>query len=412
MDTDTPMHELLTQSLNDCSLKSAMLYANSILKENPNDYQALFSKAFIFYCSKKYTELEKFYSSLPEEYAKDENILNIYCRCLVATKQYKQIIFLLGGEQDIIPINPPLISIEDVYKSPVLRKYRDLAFFNLSETEKRPIIQEELIESKPVDPLHPQNIISTIITAMNTHNADLLEHFTTLSDNTTENDPLILTGCACYCILRGDPLNQVTAILIKATNVEPDCEIAWLTLAYSYILASEYDQSLATLRNVDRRFPNSISVPAFEASLHLKSGSLSLAWPWIKRACDITPNSPFILHEKGVAYLLDGDFSSAAQLFQNVLKNTEEHDIVVAAQINLGHCYRKMKNYDDAIEIYQAAISNDNNSANALSSIGFTYHLQKDFDNAILYYNQCLSVDPVNPFATKMLDVAIQYISI
>ena len=193
-----------------------------------------------------------------------------------------------------------------------------------------------------------------------------------MSDNTTENDPLILTGCACYCILRGDPLNQVTAILIKATNVEPDCEIAWLTLAYSYILASEYDQSLATLRNVDRRFPNSISVPAFEASLHLKSGSLSLAWPWIKRACDITPNSPFILHEKGVAYLLDGDFSSAAQLFQNVLKNTEEHDIVVAAQINLGHCYRKMKNYDDAIEIYQAAISNDNNSANALSSIVFT----------------------------------------
>ena len=405
------MHQLLSQSLNSCSWKSAMLYANFILKENPKDYQAIFSKVFCYYCSKKYTELEKFYSSLPEELAKEENILDIYCRSLVATKQYKRIIFLLGGEPDIISINPPLILLEDVFKSPVLRKYRDLALFNLSETEKRPDILESKIQPKAIDILHPQNLISTIITAMNTHNADLLEHFTTLSDNTTENDPLILTGCACYCILRGDPLNQVTAILVKATTVDPDCEIAWLTLAYSYILASEYDQSLATLRNVDRRFPNSINFLAFEASLHLKSGSLSLAWPWIKRACDIAPDSPFILQEKGVAYLMEGNLSSASKLFQSVLRMTEEHDILVAAQINLGHCYRKMKKYDEAIEMYQAALSNENNSVNALSSIGFTYHLQKNFDNAILYYNQCLSIDPVNPFATKMLDIAIQFIS-
>lgn len=403
-------HHALHQSLNDCAWKSVMFFANNILEKNKNDYEAIFAKSFVYFVTKKYLELERFISTLPEQMMKDENLLDLRCRGLAATKQYQQIISLLGGEFESIPLTQPLVSLGDVIKCPALSKHRELALFNLSQIDYKPKEKGQPIV-KSMDPLSPHNIIALITKAMNTNNPQLLEKFTTLSDSTTDSDPLILTACACYCILRGDPLNQVPAILLKATEVDPDCEIAWLAMIISNILLSEFDQGLATLRNVDHRFPNSANVPAFAASLHLKSGSSSLAWPWLNRACDISPDSPYLMHEKGAAYLMDGNYSSAAKLFKSVLKMTDEEGLVISTYINLGHCLRRMKNFDDAIESYQAAISHQNNSTNALSSIGFTYHLKKDFDNAILFYNQCLSIDPVNPFATKMLDIAIQSLS-
>jgi anaphase-promoting complex subunit 6 len=143
----------------------------------------------------------------------------------------------------------------------------------------------------------------------------------------------------------------------------------------------------------------------FAMSLHLKSGSPILAWTWISQG-DL--DCMFVRHERGVASLLDGDLNEASADFQVVIDRSTDQSLLGSAHLNLGHCFRRIGEFEKAIECYQSSLAYCIREAEALASIGFTYHLRGDFDQAILNYNACLSADPVHAFATKMLDIALQ----
>jgi anaphase-promoting complex subunit 6 len=142
----------------------------------------------------------------------------------------------------------------------------------------------------------------------------------------------------------------------------------------------------------------------FAIGLHVKSGSPILAWPWISQS-DI--DCPYIRHERGVVCFLEGDIAVAARDFEFVIQGTTDQDLIGAAALNLGHCWRRMEDFAKAVKSYELVLSCDMKVNEALAAIGFTYHLMDRRDEAILYYNRCLAVDPVHHFAAKMVGIAI-----
>ena len=382
--------------------KSVLFYSQQLLRVRANYIEALVAHALSLYCSNKLAELEQFMTSLSLDVLQNEQIMTIRCNGLMQTKDYTKIIAILGGDPEAASIVIPIIQMADVMKSERLKALREAALFNASQTDEysRPKATEE-----QSDPLNPSKVTSMITEAMMKRQPELLEKFGLMADKTTEADPLILTACGCNCWLNGQT-ETGDAFFMKAVEEDPDCEIAWLCLLTSFIEASEWDQGLSTLRKLIRRFPGSDSVSMFAVSLHLKSGSPTLARPWISKS-DI--DCLFVRHERGVACLMENDCEEAVIDFEVVLASTQEKDLAGAASLNLGHCMRRLGNFKRAIELYQNALANDTKPAEALASIGFTHHLQGNIDDAILFYNHSLSVDPVHPFATKMLDVAIQY---
>lgn len=75
--------------------------------------------------------------------------------------------------------------------------------------------------------------------------------------------------------------------------------------------------------------------------------------------------------------------------------------------MNIGHCYRKLNNYEKAIECYRRTLAVTPLHAPALSGLAFTYQLRGDLHTAIEYYHQSLSVWSDDPFANDMLATAL-----
>lgn len=394
--------DALKASISEGNWKSAMFFSEMILRVSCDDLEALFSRSYALYCSKKYAELELFLSKLPSGLAKSESLIIIRCKGLQKTKNYTKIVNILGGNTDTLELSTPLLSLNEVMKSSSLTQIRNNALFNLSHSDLvSPVSTRDTILKN--DPLNPTNIASLIIKAMMQRKSAILLDFSLLSDKTTENDPLTLTACGCYCLLN-QQIDNGEAFLMKAIDEDPDCEIAWLCLIFYYIESAEWEQGLSALRKVGRRFPQSTNVAMFAMTLHLKSGSPTLAWHWIEQS---DTSNVFIKHERAVALMMDGDNAEAAHEFGDVLTMTTEKDILEAASLNLGHCLRRLEKFEAALSRYQQVLSFGSKSAEALSSIGFTYHLMKQYDDAIYYYNRCLGIDPVHPFSTKMLDIIL-----
>lgn len=383
-----------------CSWKSAIFYSSELLEINPMSVEGAFGQSLSLYCQGKLAELEIFMRSLPMELQTNEQIIILRCKGLEKTKDYEKICSLLGGDLNLVPVSLPVINIDDLDKHPRLKAIRENAMFNAAHSDDRILLPQQ--DGK--DPMRPSEIIKRITEAMMKRKPELVEDFTLKADRTTKTDALVLTACGCSCWL-DQRIEEGDALFMKAIDEDPDCEIAWLCLLMSLIESSAWDQGISTIRQVIRRFPESESVWMFAMSLHLKNGSTTLAQPWICRS-DI--DIPFVKHERGVSALLDGDYEDAARDFEEVLATSTDNDLLFAASINAGHCFRKDGKYQEAIKHYENALSYDMKQDEVLASIGFTFHLQKDIDSAIIFYNRCLSINPVHPFATKMMDMALQ----
>ena len=58
---------------------------------------------------------------------------------------------------------------------------------------------------------------------------------------------------------------------------------------------------------------------------------------------------------------------------------------------NLGHAYRKQRDFDAAIHWYRAALAIDPRAASTYAALGFTQHLRGALHEAIELYHQALS---------------------
>lgn len=422
----------LNQSLENCNWRSALFISQNILSEEPDNFDALFGKAISLYCMAKYPELEDWMKSLPLEILRIPQILNIRCLALQNQKQYSTIISLLGGDF-LNQFVPHILQIEEVENIPSLNQIRQNAIFCLSSptdmlafpsdffvsrtgNKSKKTVNEEDEESSLSflsDPLNPDSISETISHSMITHQPKLLQKYTKMCDKTSRTDDLLLTACGCYKYLLGDGL-QGKAYVMKATEENPDCEIAWLSLIFMLIESSEFELGYTMINRVSRRFPNSKSVSLFAISLSLRSLSTQLAWPWILKE---EINCLFYRHERAVALFMDGEIAQSRAIFERIInesannhskfsnsKDDADSDIIGSAHINLGHCLRRLGKYSEAIDYYQKSISYNANQPEALSSIGFTYLLMGRTDDAVYWLNSCLSINSVHPFATKILD--------
>ena len=405
---DSHLITQLHKKIENCNWKSVLFLSKEILTQDPCNFDALFAKSMALFCTAKYSELEEWMKTLPNDVNKNYQLVEIRCKALQIQKSYNQIVALLGGNT-LNQLIPPLIEINEVENNPRLNNIRQNALLNLSQAEVFPLDFLNIKASSFNDPLSPESISKSIKNAMMQHKPDLVQKYTNICDKTSQTDDLLITACGCYKYLMNEKI-QGRAFVLKATEINPDCEIAWLALIFILTETSEWEQGYTFINKVSRRFPNSDSVSLFAISLYLKSNSVQLAWPWINKK---VINDPFYQHELAVAFYIEGDIYKAAQKFTEIIemKNIPD-DIIGSSLINLGHCLRRLGKFQEAINSYTKAIGKNIETPNTLCSIGFTYLLMGQTNEAITWFNSCLSIDNVNPFATRMLDTIFMNLSV
>ena len=143
---------------------------------------------------------------------------------------------------------------------------------------------------------------------------------------------------------------------------------------------------------------------------YLRTNHLHLALQYIKQAQQICPVEPLVLHELGVLHYLNGEYDEAVRYFLQVAERCHEYDETVREPsiFNLGHAYRKKRDFDNAALWYRAALAINPRVASTYSALGFTLHLKGDLDAAIELYHQSLSLKPDDTFTCEMLSEALK----
>lgn len=395
--------ESLKESMENCDWKSVLLKSDCIMRNDPFNIDALIGRSIALYSTKKYAELEQWLESIPENNFSNQYLLAIRCKALQEIKDFKQILNLLGGQEAYA--FQPLASAEDVDASPILKPIRDYALFMMEETYKLPRMFQH--NGSTPDPMSVEAVSKDITQAVSKMDATILYKYTTISDHSTASDAIILTSCGCYNYLNGN-IESGKAFIIKATQIDPNLEIAWLLylliLTYNY----EYDHAISTIKKIHRSFPNSQNLMMFAATLYLKTKSIQLSRPWINDFFRKDPSDLFMIHEQSVAYFYGHNIAQAFKGFEYTIEKCEEKVLLGSSFLHKGHCLRRMGKFEEALVSYRESLGTDTCSVEALASIGFTYHLLFDYDNAIISYNECLAINNVHPFATKMLDIALK----
>ena len=107
---------------------------------------------------------------------------------------------------------------------------------------------------------------------------------------------------------------------------------------------------------------------------YLRTNHLHLALQYIRQAQEICPYEPLVLHELGVLHYHNGEYDEAVGYFLQVAANCHEYDEAVREPsiFNLGHAYRKKRDFDNAALWYRAALAINPRVASTYSALGFT----------------------------------------
>ena len=102
------------------------------------------------------------------------------------------------------------------------------------------------------------------------------------------------------------------------------------------------------------------------------------------------PSDPLSFNELGVVYFRQGHFAKAAEHFGKVLELTghlppAKREAWESCYFNLGHARRKLRDFDGAIDAYEAALALRPNDASTYAALGFAWHLKGGFEQAIEY---------------------------
>ena len=202
----------------------------------------------------------------------------------------------------------------------------------------------------------------------------------------------------CYYHMIAD-FENARRYFSKSTTLDHRFAPAWVGFGHAFAAQDESDQAMAAYRTASRLF-SGCHIPWLGIGMEcLRTNHLPLAMQYIRQAEELSPNEPLVLHELGTLHLLNGELDDAIDFFHRVADSTSYDESLREPSIfNLGHAYRKKRDFPNAIKWYRAALAINPRVPSTYSALGFALHLSGDLAAAIELYHQSLSLKPDDTF--------------
>ena len=208
----------------------------------------------------------------------------------------------------------------------------------------------------------------------------------------------------------------------RATRLDPQCTEAWIAFGCSFAACDESDQALASFRAAQRLSPGEHTSLLYMGIEYTRTNHLVLSGYFLNAALNASGGDPLCLHELGVLAFQKKEHAQAIEFFGRALAalaRLDSHSIIDCIELchdpfweptifNLGHAYRKTRQFDLALACFQRSVALCPGKHSAYSALGFTKHLVEDLDGAIACYHQALSCKADDPFSTDMLNRALR----
>lgn len=217
----------------------------------------------------------------------------------------------------------------------------------------------------------------------------------------------------CYYLVTGK-LESARTYLSKATTLALPAEAgpAWLAFGRAFSEQGEQDQAMAAYRTAHRCLPSSYIPLLCIGTELIRAHNFNLARQYLRQARGLSGEDALVWNELGVVAYHNKQYSKAATQLERAVALWQHTGGDVssgweeAMMANLGHAYRKLGRYPDAVACFEQALSL-HDSPETHAALAFTHHLRGHLDTAIQHYHTALSFLPNHAFATHMLSAAL-----
>ncbi|RZF38992.1 hypothetical protein LSTR_LSTR003735 [Laodelphax striatellus] len=220
-------------------------------------------------------------------------------------------------------------------------------------------------------------------------------------------------GCYYYLIGKSDPARRY---LGKATSLDRLFGPAWLAYGHSFASENEHDQAMAAYFKASQLMKG-CHLPLLYIGLECGlTNNIDLAEKFFSQAQNIAPDDPFVIHERGVVAFQNRRYNEAEKLFESALAKVRviyESKKVIAEKWepllnNLGHTYRKLHKYEEALDFHKQALMLSPLNPSTLSCIGFVQALLGWNVEAVETFHKALGQRRDNSFSTTMLNYVME----
>jgi len=142
---------------------------------------------------------------------------------------------------------------------------------------------------------------------------------------------------------------------------------------------------------------------------NLRLNNIELAAVDFRAAHQLCPHDMVTMNQLGLVEYHRANYEGAIEWFNRAKEANPDADFdqnMETIHLNLGHCLRKMRKHQEALNSYQLALKCNPTSASTHTVIGFCHHLQNSLSDAIESYTTAMRYDPSDSLAKELMETA------
>ncbi|KAL1915162.1 uncharacterized protein VTP21DRAFT_7643 [Calcarisporiella thermophila] len=199
----------------------------------------------------------------------------------------------------------------------------------------------------------------------------------------------------------------------KASTMDMRYGPAWIGFGHSFAMEGEHDQAISAYSTSSRLFQGSHLPPLFIGMQHLHLSHITQAEEYLLASYRICDLDPLLLNELGVLHYNKGEYEQAITHLRKSLELMEATyafpEMQETAYNNLGHCYRKLKQFDTALDLFSRVLVISPQNAAAHAALGMLHQLRGETDAAIASYHAALAIRSDDVVASDLLTGILEY---
>ncbi|KAK4178735.1 putative 20S cyclosome subunit [Triangularia setosa] len=198
----------------------------------------------------------------------------------------------------------------------------------------------------------------------------------------------------------------------KASMMDANFGPAWIGFAHTFAAEGEHDQAVTAYSTAARLFTGTHLPQVFLGMQNHAMNNMTAAEEFLKTGYGLCRDDPLLLNEMGVVCYHQDRGREAAAFFREALKVAEETESEstawLGARTNLGHAYRRLKMWEEALGEFDAVLREGGKDAGVFSAKGLIYLDLGRAGEAVEVLHEALGIWPQDPVATELLGKALE----
>ncbi|KAK3945125.1 anaphase-promoting complex subunit cut9 [Diplogelasinospora grovesii] len=229
--------------------------------------------------------------------------------------------------------------------------------------------------------------------------------------DTHPDEPCTWLAVGIYYFATGK-IAEARRYFSKASMMDANFGPAWVGFAHTFAAEGEHDQAVTAYSTAARLFSGTHLPQVFLGMQNHAMNNMTAAEEFLKTAYTLCKTDPLLLNEMGIVFYHQDRLKEAVRMFLRALKMADEMDsdphAWLGARTNLGHAYRRLRHYDEALEQFDQVLRDGGKDAAVFSAKGLIYLDKGMADEAVKVLHEALAIHPQDPIATELLNKALE----